>query len=98
MDDARIELLARRVRWLETKRKTIRMIVVLSVSITGLVFERLIFGDSWPKWHARLSMIGVGFGVAFVIDLAVCGLLALWETKHSQLLRDRGLPRAILRK
>jgi hypothetical protein len=98
VDDARIELLARRVRWLEGKRKTIRMIVIAAVSITGLIFEQQIFGDTWPKWHARLSMIGVGFGVAFVLDLGVVGLLALWETKHSQLLRERGLPRAILRK
>jgi hypothetical protein len=40
----------------------------------------------------------LGVIVWWVIEVGLVYATALWETEHDRLLRDRGLPRAILRR
>ena len=98
MSEARIERLARRVRWLESKRKPIRIAVAIVVGVVGVIFVPEVLGENWPRFHARLTAIAGAIALAFVVDVAVCGVLALWELEHDRLVRERGLPRAVLRK
>jgi hypothetical protein len=94
---SRIELLARRVRWLDRYRRLIA--IASAVALSALLLWELPtwLGDAWPVIHARL--LGIVFGVATwcTIEIALAWLAAVWETEHDRALRNPGLPRAVLR-
>ena len=50
----------------------------------------------WPEMHATLLSLMVGVIVWWILEVAMIYLTALWETEHDRLIRDRGLPRAIV--
>jgi hypothetical protein len=56
-------------------------------------------GADWPKLNA-LVVLSVMLGVIlwWIIEVGLVYVTALWETEHFRLARDRGLPRAIVRK
>ena len=91
-------MLARRVRWLDHNRRTIRRAITFWVALLGVIVMPFVFGSDWPRFHARLMGIAAGFLLAFVVDLWIAATLSLWEVRHDRLVGDRGLPRAILRK
>jgi hypothetical protein len=93
-----LDRLARRVRWLESKRRAIRVGVTVVFGVLGLVFLPDMLGGDWPRFHARLTAIALAFALAFVVDIGIAGTMAVWEVRHDRLARDRGLPRAVLRK
>ena len=98
MSDERIAKLADRVRWLDASRRTIRRTIAIVIGGLGALFMPTLLGDDWPRIHARLTGIALGFALAFMVDLALALTMALWEVRHDRLMRARGLPRAILRK
>jgi hypothetical protein len=106
--DARLEQLAHRVQWLDRRRRRISIAVGVVFAIAGIVFLPGLFGLGWSCLHGRISMfviaivVGVAIAsggvLAFAIDVALGGTLAVWEIEHDRLSRDRGLPRAVLRR
>lgn len=90
----RIDLLARRVRWLDRHRRSVAISTGLSAS--PIIYSQL--SPDWPRVHAVALFITCGFVMWWLTEVALAGLAALWETEHNEIARDRGLPRAIVRK
>jgi hypothetical protein len=90
--------LASRVRWLERHRRRIAIGLALVCTAFLLVALPHLLDSAWPLFHARLMAIVAGLVLAFVIEIALAGLLAWWELQLARAERSRGLPRATLRK
>ena len=92
----RMETLAKRVRWLDRYRR------ILSISlavVAWIVISRelaALFGAEWPS--VVPGAVGALFAAAawWIIEIVFAWTIALWETEHDKLSRDRGLPRAEL--
>ena len=95
----RIAKLASRVRWLERNRKLIRTAVVIVVGGVGFVTVPALLGGDWPRFHARLMGVALGFALAFVVDISLVALMTLWEVRHDRMVRTpTEFPRAVLRR
>ena len=93
----RVDALAARVRWLDRYR---RWIALAAAAISApLVIAQLgeLLGAEWPQIHATLLSLMLGVIVWWIVEVGLVYLTAVWETEHDRLVRDRGLPRAILR-
>ena len=90
----RIDLLAKRVSWLDRRRRVL--------AIVGAVILTLLLGwklsGSLADGPTMFLGLTVGVILWWVVELGLVWLTALWETECAQLIRDRGLPRAVLRK
>ena len=90
----RIDLLAKRVSWLDRRLRVL--------AIIGAVILTLLLGWKLSGSLADAAIVFPGFTVGvflwWVIEIGLVWLTALWETECAQLTRDRGLPRAVLRK
>lgn len=98
-EQARIDLLARRVRWLDRHRRLISL--VCSIAFAGLLLWRLPdwLGNDWPLFHARALGITLAGAMWLVVEIAIAWMLAIWETEHDRAIRTNGLPEArLLRK
>lgn len=93
----RTESLARRVRWLDRYRRLVA--IMAAVMFAPLMIAELAasLGTDWPRVHATALSAMMGIGVWCVVEIGLAWVTAVWETEHSRLLRDRGLPRAIAR-
>ena len=94
----RVEQLAARVLWLDRYR---RMLAISSAAIVApILIARVaeVLGADWPQIHATVLSVMLGVIVWWIIEVGLVYLTALWETEHDHLVRDRGLPRAVLRK
>jgi len=95
----RIDVLKRRVRWLERYR---RALSIVSAAAIWFVLSRelsAVFGGDWPG--VLSSIAGAMFAIAawWIVEAGFAWVMAFWETEHDRLSRDRGLPRAeLLRK
>ena len=87
----RIEKLASRVGWLDRYRRAIA--IVLAIAWSGLLLHR--FDD---EFGATLLSAMFGLFAWCGIEVGLAWLTALWETECAQLIRDRGLPRAVIHK
>jgi hypothetical protein len=93
---ARIDQLAARVRWLDRYRR------ILAISAAALVAPILIaqvaevLGGDWPQIHATVLSGMLAVITWWVIEVGLVYFMALWETEHDGLIRNRGLPRAVL--
>jgi hypothetical protein len=92
----RLEQLARRVRWLDRRRR--QLSVLIAVAFCVLLSRELAqaFDAPWPSF--LVCMVSVMFSSLawWCVEAALAWLTALWETEHAQIARDRGLPRAEL--
>ena len=92
----RVDQLAARVRWLDRYRR------FMAISVAALIAPLLIaqvagvLGAEWPQIHATVLSVMLGVIVWWVIEVGLVYVTALWETEHDRLLRERGLPRAVL--
>jgi hypothetical protein len=97
--DERIDVLSRRVRWLERYRRLVALACALALS--PLIYVRLetFLGADWPGVHTT-ALTGVGTVLAWwTIEVALAWITAIYETEHYRLLGERFLPRAqLLRK
>ena len=93
----RIELLARRVTWLDRYR---RVIAVISAIVAGAFLMWWLpdgLGVEWPKFHARLMSFVLALFAWLAIEVALAWLAAVWATEHDRAVRaDPSLPRAQL--
>ena len=92
----RLETLAKRVRWLDRYR---RLLSISLAVVAWVVISRelaALFGAEWPSIVP--GTVGALFATAawWIIEIAFAWMIALWETEHDKLSRDRGLPRAEL--
>jgi len=93
----REDTLAARVRWLDRYR---RWIALSAAALTApLLIAQLgdLLGAEWPQLHATLLSLMLGVIVWWIVEVGLVYVTAVWETEHDRLVRDRGLPRAILR-
>jgi len=94
----RVDQLHARVRWLDRYRRIVAIAAaaIIAPVLIGRVAEML--GAGWPQIHATMLSILLGVIVWWVIEIGLIYLTALWETEHDGLVRDRSLPRAVLRR
>jgi len=95
----RVDALADRVRWLDRYRRAVALSVAAVVSPILITMARDQLGADWPKLNALLVLSAMlGVILWWIIEVGLVYVTALWETEHYRLARDRGLPRAIVRK
>jgi hypothetical protein len=92
----RADALAARVRWLDRYRRSVAILAATIVAPLLIAEVADVLGAEWPEMHATLLSVMLGIIVWWIIEVGLVYVTALWETEHDRLLRDRGLPRAIL--
>lgn len=89
-------MLAARVRWLDRHRRMVALGVAMMIAPFMIAQVADVLGADWPRLHATVLSVMLGVIVWWVVEVGLVYLTALWETEHERLLRDRGLPRAVL--
>lgn len=92
----RVDRLAARVRWLDRYRRFTAISAAALIAPVLIAQVADVLGADWPRIHATVLSIMLGVIVWWVIEVGLVYVTALWETEHDRLIRDRGLPRAIL--
>ena len=92
----RVDALAGRVRWLDRYRRWVALAAATVIAPLLLSQVGEVLGADWPEMHATLLSLMVGVIVWWIIEVGLIYVTALWETEHDRLVRDRGLPRAIV--
>ncbi|HEU0032274.1 MAG TPA: hypothetical protein VFQ53_16700 [Kofleriaceae bacterium] len=95
---SRIQQLAGRVGWLDRHRRVLA--IACAAVIAPLLIARLsdALGSDWPRMHATLLGMVIGVMTWVVVEVMLVWLTALWDTECARLMRDRGLPRAVVRR
>ena len=96
MFQQRVDQLAARVRWLDRYRRILAISAATMISPILIARVAAVLGADWPQIHATVLSVMLGVIVWWIIEVALVYVTALWETEHDRLVRDRGLPRAIL--
>ena len=92
----RIDVLARRVRWLDRYRRTLAILTSV-VATPLLVYQFLLaVGLDWPKAHVMMLGIMLAIITWWLTEVALAWLAAVWETEHDRLSTSLGLPVARL--
>ncbi len=92
----RVDRLAARVRWLDRYRRVVAVAAAAIVAPLLIARVAAVLGAEWPQLHGSVMSIMLGVIVWWVIEVGLIYATALWETEHDGLLRDRGVPRAIV--
>ena len=92
----RVDQLAARVRWLDRYRRILAICAATMIAPILIAQVAAVLGADWPQIHATVLSVMLGVIVWWVIEVGLVYLTALWETEHDRLIRDRGLPRAVL--
>jgi len=91
----RIELLARRVSWLDRNRRRISVAAALVIGVFLMVWLPTGLGVEWPTFHARLMSFVLAIFAWLAIEVSLAWLAAVWATEHDRTVRgDLSLPRA----
>ena len=91
-------MLAARVRWLDRYRRAVALAVAAVVAPLLLSRAGECLGAEWPEMHATLLAAMFGAAAWWLVEVCLAYVAAVWETEHDRLIRDRGLPRAIVRR
>lgn len=94
----RVDILARRVRWLDRYRRLVSLPLALLAWVLISRELSVLFGGEWPSVIAFAVSALFAAAAWWVIEIAFAWMIAMWETEYDRLSRDRGLPRAILRR
>ncbi len=94
----RVDQLAARVCWLDRYRRLLAIAAAAILAPVLIAQVADVLGADWPQIHATVLSVMLGVIVWWVVEVGLVYITALWETEHDLLLRDRGLPRAVLRK
>src|SRR5215510_11808083 len=94
----RVDQLAARVLWLDRYRRMLAIAAAAIIAPILIAKVAEVLGAEWPQIHATFLSVMLGVIVWWIIEVGLVYLTALWETEHDHLVRDRGLPRAILHK
>ena len=91
-----LDVLARRVRWLDRYRRLIAIACAVLVAPFLMTDMSALLDAGWPRFHATALSIVVGFVVWCAVEVCLAWITAIWETEHYRLQGTRGLPRAEL--
>jgi hypothetical protein len=94
--DRRVDQLAARVRWLDRYRRALAISAAAMIAPILIAQVAGVLGADWPEIHATVLSVMLGVIVWWVVEVGLVYVTALWETEHDRLIRDRGLPRAVL--
>jgi hypothetical protein len=97
-DRDRIDQLARRVGWLDRRRRPLALLGAAIASPLLLWQRDDVLDAEWPTVHELAVTLMVGVLLWIAIEIGLAWLIAIWETEQHQLLREGALPRARLRK
>jgi len=86
------------VRWFERRRRLISTTIAICAGLYLWLALPAVLGADWPLFHARLMAILGALVVAFMIEVALAGIIAWWEVQLSRGAREAKIPRAVLRK
>jgi len=92
----RIGRLGARVRWLDRHRRVLAICAAAIASPLAMARVAAVLGVDWPQMHATMLSVMLGVIVWWVVEVSLIYVTALWETEHDSLVRNRGVPRAIL--
>jgi len=92
----RVDQLAARVRWLDRYRRWMAISAALLVGPVLIAQVAGVLGADWPQIHATVLSVMLGVIVWWIIEVGLVYVTALWETEHDRLVRDSGLPRAVV--
>src|SRR5262245_46635913 len=92
----RVDTLAARVRWLDRYRRVVALSSAAVIAPILLAQVADVLGADWPEMHATMLSLMLGVIVWWFIEVGLIYVTALWETEHDRLVRDRGLPRAVI--
>jgi hypothetical protein len=95
---SRIQRLEGRVGWLDRHRRAVALVATAVLMPLMMIELSDALGVDWPQMHIGALAFVIGIAVWYAVEVGLAWIMALWETEHSRLLRDRGLPRAILRR
>jgi hypothetical protein len=91
----RVQRLAVRVRWLDRYRHLLSVLAAAVFAPLAIGHLDAALGSDWPFAAAATFTFLLGVIVWWCAEVVLAWLAALWETEYDQLVRDRGLPRAI---
>jgi hypothetical protein len=92
----RVDTLAARVLWLDRHRRALALATAAIVAPLLIARLAVLLGAEWPQMHGTLLSLMLGAIVWWLVEVGLVYVTAVWETEHDRLVRDRGLPRAIL--
>ena len=92
----RVDQLAARVRWLDRYRRIVAISAATMIAPILIAQVAAVLGADWPQIHATVLSVMLGVIVWWIIEVGLVYVTALWETEHDRLVRDRGIPRAVL--
>lgn len=92
----RLDVLARRVRWLDRYRRSLSVVLAVVCWVVASRKLTAYFAVQWPDVLAGIVTALFAVVAWWVIEMVFAWVLALWETEHDRISRDRGLPRASL--
>ena len=96
-EQSRIQRLEGRVGWLDRHRRVLALVTTAVLMPLIMVQLSEALGVDWPQMHIGALAFVIGIAVWWSVEVGLAWTIALWETEHSQLLRDQGLPRAVVR-
>ena len=96
MFQQRVDQLAARVRWLDRYRRIVAISAATMIAPILIAQVAAVLGADWPQIHATVLSVMLGVIVWWIIEVGLVYVTALWETEHDRLVRDRGIPRAVL--
>jgi hypothetical protein len=86
------------VRWLDRHRRVVSLAAAALIAPALMCQVAEALGTDWPPVHATLLAVMLGVIAWWLVEVGLVYVTALWETEHDRLVRDRGLPRAVLHK
>jgi uncharacterized membrane-anchored protein YitT (DUF2179 family) len=92
----RVEQLAARVRWLDRYRRIVAISAATMIAPILIAQVAGVLGADWPQIHATILSVMLGVIVWWIVEVGLVYVTALWETEHDRMVRDRGLPRAVV--
>ena len=92
----RVDQLAARVRWLDRYRRIVAISAATMIAPILIAQVAAVLGADWPQIRATVLSVMLGVIVWWIIEVGLVYVTALWETEHDRLVRDRGIPRAVL--
>lgn len=92
----RMEILAKRVRWLDRYRRALSIPIAIGIWIAIARYLAALFEGNWPGIIPGATAGLFAIAAWWIVEIGFAWMIALWETEHDKLSRDRGLPRAEL--
>jgi hypothetical protein len=86
------------VRWLDRYRRILALVAATIIAPLLIAQVGEVLGAEWPEMHATLLSLMLGVIVWWIFEVGLIYVTALWEAEHDRLVRDHGVPRAVVHK